>query len=296
MATTASNFQKTRSALRFSQLSTGGNIFFAGSAAGAAAATGGFTADGPSLTLAQAIALATADNNETIYVLGGHTEAFSAAAALTIATNGLTIIGLGNGNSRPTFTWGTSTAAQMIVSAAAITFRNLRFDFTGIDAIVAAISVTGADVAFEDCEFTCNNATIGVVLGILTAATATRFRVERCRFLGAATNSGTTTTAQIKHEVGVDFLIKDNYFEGKMTQAILNATAILRGNIDNNRMHIYTGTKGIALHASTPALISNNRIVVASGTSPSVATGATHIGNVYGTEALTIGTPTAAAF
>lgn len=133
------------------------------------------------------------------------------------------------------------------------------------------INVTGTDVSFQNCDIITNTATLGVVLGILTAATATNFRVEGCRFLGTATNSGTTTTAQIKHEVGVDYVIRNNYFTGKMTQAILNATAILRGLIDNNRFVVATGTVAITMHASSTPFITNNNINVPSGTAPIVA-------------------------
>lgn len=287
--TTPANFSKARAALRFTTQPTAGNVYFVSSVTGSA--TGGYTEDAPAATLAQALALCTASNHDIIYVGPGHAEAISAAAAITISQVGVTIIGLGNGTDRGTFTWGTSTAAQIIVSGANNTFRNLRFDFTGIDAVVAAISVTAADVTFEDCEFITNSATAGVVLGILTAATATRFKVLNCRFFGPATNSGTTTTACIKHEVGVDYVIKDCYFTGKMTQAILNATALLRGLIDSNRFVIATGTVAITMHSSSTPFITNNRINVPSGTAPIVAAAGFVAGNVYSAAAgVTAGT------
>ena len=156
--------------------------------------------------------------------------------------------------------------------------------------------MTGADVAFQDSDFIVQNATIGVVLGILPDATATRFRVERCRFLGVKTSSGQTVTACIKHEIGEDFLIKDCHFEGKMTQAILNAAAIIDGLIDHCTFHIYTGTKGVALNASTQALINNCSFVVASGTAPIVGTVANFTKNSYSTEGIGVNAGTAATF
>lgn len=268
-----------------------GNVFWVDSASGTDGAGYGRNPEAPTDTLSYALGLATANQDNVIYLAPGHAEAFTAAAALTVSKAGVRIIGIGNGAERPTFTWSTSAAAQMIVSGANITFKNIIFDFTGIDAVVAAISVTGADVAFEDCLFLTNSATAGVVLGILTAATATRFRVERCRFVGPATNSGTTTTACIKHEVGTDYVIKDNYFTGKMTQAILNATAVLRGLIDSNRFVIATGTVAITMHASSTPFIVNNRINVPSGTAPVTAAAGFVAGNVYSAAAgVTAGT------
>lgn len=287
--TNASQFGRTRAALRFTQTPNLGSVFFADSVAGSS--TGGYHPDAGTATLIQAQTLCTASAGDVVYVSPGHAESIVGAAGMTFSKAGVTYQGLGQGRLRPTVTFSTDTAAQMIVSGANITFRNFVFDFTGIDAIVAAISVTGADVAFEDCEFITNSATAGVVLGILTAATAARLRVERCRFLGPAVNAGTTTTACIKHEVGVDYVIRDCYFTGKMTQAILNATAVLRGVIDRNRFVIATGTVAITMHASSTPFIVDNRINVPSGTAPITAAAGFVAGNVYSAAAgVTAGT------
>lgn len=275
---------------RFYQGDKVGNQIYCDSATGATTGPG-YSQESAYSTLITAMGGCTASNGDVVYVAPGHTETIVGAAGMTFSKAGVRYQGLGIGRNRPTITFSTDTAAQMIVSGANITFSNMVFDFTGIDAIVAAISVTGADVSFEDCEFVCNSGTAGVVLGILTAATAARLRIERCRFLGPATNTGTTTTAQIKHEVGVDYLIKDCYFTGKMTQAILNATALLRGVIDSNRFVIATGTVAITMHASSTPFIVNNRINVPSGTTPITAAAGFVAGNVYSAAAgVTAGT------
>jgi hypothetical protein len=269
---------------------TSGQYIFVSSTTGSNGNTG-LDATSPKATIAGAILQANASKGDVIVCLPGHSETFTAAAALTINKAGLYIVGLGTGALRPTLTWSTSTAAQMIVSSAQVTFDNFVFDFTGIDAIVAAISVTAVDVAFVNSTFITNSASAGVVLGILTAATATRFRFENNDTYGPATNSGTTTTAVIKHEVGIDYKIRNNTFKGKMTQAILNATTILGGNIDNNRFVIGTGTAAITMAAASTPFISNNRINVASGTAPVVAAAGFMAGNIYSAAAgVTAGT------
>lgn len=242
-------------------------------------------------TLAGAQSAADTTKGDVIVVMPGHTESFTAAAALTLSKSGLYIIGLGTGALRPTFTWSTSTAAQVIISGANITIDNVNMNFAGIDAVVAAISVTGTDFALVNSTITTNTATAGCVLGILTAATAARLRIENNQFLGTATNSGTTTTAQIKHEVGVDYVIRGNIFTGKMTQAILNATAVLRGNIHSNLFVVATGTVAITMHASSTPFITNNRINVPSGTTPITAAAGFVAGNIYSAAAgVTAGT------
>lgn len=273
-----------------SPISPVGNVFYVDSTnTGATDSTSfGYSPEAPFKTLAYALqTAAVATNNDIVRVMPGHAEAIVGAAGITLSKAGITIDGgAGQGRNRGTITFSTSTAAQMIVSGANTVFRNLVFDFTGIDAIVAAISVTGADVTFDNCEFVIQNATIGCVLGILTAATATRFKVTNCRFLGVKTSSGTTVTACIQHEIGENFLIANNHFEGKMTQAILNATAIINGLITTNTFHIYTGTKAVAVNVATQCYINGNSVIVASGTAPFVGTVANYTKNNYSTEGL----------
>jgi hypothetical protein len=268
---------------------TTGNALFVDSVNGGT--SGGFSPETALTTLIGAQTVAVANNGDVVYVHPLHAESVIGAAGMTFSKAGITYQGLGNGRNRPTITFSTSTAAQIIVSGANTTFKNMVFDFSGVDQIVAAISVTAADVAFEDCEFIIDNGTnASVILGILTAATATRFRVERCRFLGTAAATS-TVTACIKHEVGVDYVIKDCYFEGKLTQAILNATTILRGLIDSNRFVIGTGSAAITMAAASTPFIVNNRINVASGTAPIVAAAGFVAGNVYSAAAgVTAGT------
>ncbi len=269
---------------------TTGRYLFVSSTAGSNDNTGLSPAQAKA-TIVGAQTAANADKGDVIVVMPLHAEALTGAAAITISKSGLYIVGLGQGADRPTLTWTTAIGAQMIVSGAQVTFDNFVFDFTGFDAITAAISVTAADVSFVNSTFITNSGTIGVVLGILTAATATRFRFENNFCFGPATNSGTTTTAVIKHEVGTDYIIRNNYFTGKMTQAILNATTVLRGLIDSNRFVIATGTLAITMAAASTPFIVNNRINVPSGTTPITAAAGFVAGNVYSAAAgVTAGT------
>lgn len=241
-------------------------------------------------TITAALAACVANRGDVIYVAPGYTETVTGAAGLTVTTAGVTIIGIGKGSLRPTITFTTSTAASFDITAANTTISNMIF-ICGIDAQLAMCNVTAADVTFDDVVFRTNSGTVGAVAGILTAATATRLKVVNSRFTWPATNAGTTTTAQIKHEVGIDYVIQNNYFTGKMTQAITNATTILGGLIDNNRFVVATGTVAITMAAASTPFISNNRINVPSGTTPIVAAAGFVAGNVYSAAAgVTAGT------
>lgn len=284
--TNAGQFNRSRGALRGTTDSSFGDIYWVNGADSNSSSSGGFCSTAPINTLIGAQSLCNAQSNLSNYtdivrVGPGHAETIVGAAGMTFSTPGVSYIGQGNCRQRPKITFSTSTAAQMIVSGAGILFQNIVFDFTGIDAIVAAISITGVDVRFDLCDFICNNATAGVVKGLLTAATADRFQVTNSRFLGTAANSGTTTTCQIGHESGVDYLIQGNYFSGKMTQAILNVATVLRGNIDSNRIIVSTGTSAITMAAASTPFITSNKMNVASGTTPITAAAGFVAGNSY---------------
>lgn len=267
-----------------------GNIWFVDSNGTSGS---GLSPEAPSTTLAAAHTLATTNNDDVCYLAAGHAESYTGAAAVTLSKAGMRYVGLGTGRRRPTFTFSTSTAAQAVVTGANTLFRNLVFDFTGVDAVVAAIAVDAADVTFEDCEFVTNSGTAGVVSGITVGGTTTspRLRVINCRFRGPATNSGTTTTAQITLTDCPDYEIRDCFFTGKCTQNITNGAAILRGEITGCRFVTYTGTKAINMHASSTPFITNCRFNVPSGTAPIVAAAGFVCGNQYSAAAgVTAGT------
>lgn len=267
-----------------------GNIWFVSSGTGSDTANNGKSVSQPFATLDAADTAATASNNDVIYVLPGHSETLTAAAQTSLSKAGVTVIGLGVGRNRPIFNYTTSAAASFDVSGANYTLINLVFNPTGVSAVTAAVNVTSADVSFLDCEMQISTGTNACVLGILTAATATRLRVERCRFLGPATSTQTCTAA-IQHEAGIDYIIRNCEFKGKLTQAILNVATVLGGLVDGNRAVIATGTLFATFAAASTPFIVNNRINVPSGTTPITAAAGFVAGNVYSAAAgVTAGT------
>lgn len=281
-----------------------GNVLWVSSGTGTNGTGYGFSPASPLASLDYALGLTKPNNHDYVLLLPNHVETLTAAGsslgnggvfAGNTLSAGVTVQGLGNGRERPTFNYTTAIGASFNVSAANFTIRNCVFTPTGFSAITAAMNVTAADFTMDGCEWQISTGTNAPVLGILTAATAARFRVVNSLFKGPATSTD-TCTACIKHEVGIDFDISNNFFIGKLTQAVLNATTILGGRITGNFAHIYTGTKAFALAAGTTGVGTNNRIVVPSGTAPVVGAGFSWTANQYTTEALTIGTPTALAF
>lgn len=109
-------------------------------------------------TLQSAINACTANVGDVIYVCQGHAETVSTATALAFNKAGITIVGLGNGQTRPKFTLDTATTATIAVSA--------------------------ANMVLENCIVSANFADIVAAFTL----SATNFKVRRCRIQATATD------------------------------------------------------------------------------------------------------------
>jgi hypothetical protein len=84
--------------------------------------------------------------------LPGHSESVTAAAGIDADIAGVHVLGLGEGSGRPTFTVSTATTADIDIDAANITFENMIFDLTGIDAVAGGIDVNAAGFTLKKSE------------------------------------------------------------------------------------------------------------------------------------------------
>lgn len=188
--TTISNFIRARSALRFTDIPISGSVFFVSSTTGSA--NGGHTPDAPAATIAQALALCTANKGDRIYVFPGHNEGFG-NAQLTIDKAGVRIIGLGEPANWPRIDFDHANAS-IDITANGVTIENLRLlpsvtdVLVGIDVNAAVtdttlrniVSLPGEDGAGVD-EFA---KTIDIKAG------CTRTLIEDCVFTQHASAAG----------------------------------------------------------------------------------------------------------
>jgi len=246
----------------------------------------------PKATIAGALLQCVANRGDVIYVKPGHTETVSGAAGLALNVAGVSIIGLGQGNSRPTITFNTATTAQMTVTAAQMAMVNFVLDGTGFDAIVSPISVTAADFQLLNCDCITASATNQVGVFLTTSAAADRLVVAGNQFRGT-TDAGTTNVLQI---IGGDCIqILNNKFIGAYTTslgAINNITtamtgALISGNTIVNQTA--SSTKALVLLSGSTGVISDNRVGILSGTAPFTAAGAYWLANYYAATAGSIG-------
>lgn len=106
--------------------------------------------DTPVATIDYAIGRCTASRGDKIIVKEGHSETISAAGGIACDVAGIEIVGIGVGPRRPTVNLGTATTASITVSAANVTWRNMRILSTFAD-VVTAFDVTASGFSLIFC-------------------------------------------------------------------------------------------------------------------------------------------------
>jgi hypothetical protein len=189
-----------------------GNVWYVNSAA--ASGGNGASAAGAFQTLAAALAVSL--SGDTVLIAPGHAETVSSAAYITWSQSGVTVIGLGYGASRPTFTWST-TASTIVISGSNNILSNIRctssvdemvlmfsvtgsnvlldrvdhFETTAVQTIAFAAFTTGTDCAIQNCNHYQATAATAAQLWI-TATSNTRFRLSNNRMFLALSDNATS--------------------------------------------------------------------------------------------------------
>lgn len=243
-------------------------------------------------SLTSALSSVVSSRGDVIFMAPGHTENISSAAGIAIAKTGVTIIGLGNGSNRPTFTFDTATTATMTITAANVTIKNCVFT-QAFDAIVSPIVISAANVTLEGNYFMVANASFQATQMILTTADANNLVISKNRFIGTA-DAG--TTAAITLVGGDNANIIDNDFIGAYSSAVgairsittANTNCVIRRNTIVNRTA--SATKGITLLTGSTGVIAENRFGIGSGAVPITADAAWWAGNWSAAAVATNGT------
>lgn len=155
------------------------------------------TFNAPFATVAYAVTQCTAGRGDVIFVKPSHAETISASTAWG-GTKSVAIIGLGQGTTRPTFTFS-ATSSKITLASNDILVHNLLF-ISSIDAVVNVINVSGADVVLSNIEYR-EDTQVQCTDCIIATATATRFKVQGFKYRAFDTTAGTVAGIAL---VGID--------------------------------------------------------------------------------------------
>lgn len=190
-------------------------------------------------TVDAAIGACTASQGDVVYVMPGHTETISAAGGVTADIAGVSIIGLGNGSDRPTFTFS-ATTSTFVVSAANVLFKNLVIT-SSVNELVKVFNITGAYCTIDAVDVKDGGSAKEIIQFALTTNAADWLTIQNCtHFQLTAAASAQLWIALVGTE-GARIL--NNTFILKLfdhaTSSVINADADSRlTEIRGNRGHI----------------------------------------------------------
>lgn len=164
---------------------TTGSIFFVDSATGSDT-NAGTDPSSPLATIDAAVGKCTANKGDHIVVMPGHAESISAAGGLTLDVAGVTIVGLGKGNNRPTITLDTANTADIDVTTADVRIENVIFSANFAD-IVECFDLSAAGFTLVNCAFRETAVNMNFVDIIKTTTTdneCDRLTIINCEVIG----------------------------------------------------------------------------------------------------------------
>ncbi len=211
----------------------------------------------PLATLKQAVAVARV--GDLIIVAPAHAETVNAADYIDFNLVDLTVRGIGNGDRRPKFTFDTTTAADLKISAAGVTLENLNL-VTGLASVVQLIDVAAADAALIDMAI--HESGSGTVLDAIVLATSS----HRCVIAGLQARQPTAGGQScIQFPAANDVTIEGCDITGDYAvAAIENGAAATQCVIAGNLLEsVNAADTCITMHASTTGRIADNRCRIA---------------------------------
>lgn len=224
----------------------------------------GETPDLPFAGINYASQQCTANKNDHIYLMPGHAESISTAAAIALAAAGVTIQGLGNGEDRPILTFTSSTAASIAINAPNVTIRNVIFK-VDIDALIILLDVNARDFTIENCEFREGSAKQWLTCIDINGGSANacdRATIRNCKFTSITAGANNAISLG---EVADGVLIEDCDIDGDFADAgIHNPTGkvltnmTLRRNTVRNRQ---TGDHAIELVSACTGKATSNYLM-----------------------------------
>jgi hypothetical protein len=194
-------------------------------------------------TLEEAVALCTASNGDTIFIAPGHAETIDTADEVDLDKHGMTVIGLGNGTLRPTFTFDDGNDGAWTIGADNITVKNLIFS-SSVDSTSQAIEIEAGstDVTIDGCRFqvvTAGTDEFDKVIDCEGAA-SDRLVVQNCEFYMENGES----VAAIYTLDSDNCIFRDNIITGDYSTACINNATTASNHIVIKDNVLFNGTTG----------------------------------------------------
>jgi len=238
-----------------------GTVFFVHSGTGTDGLGYGRNPDAPVATLDYALGLCTASVMDTVYLMPGHAETIASATAFVLDKIGVSVIGLGQGALRPTFTF-TNTASIASITVANCLLENVLI-LGNVDNIVTGISIGAAGDGFtlRNVEVRDGATNKEFLVGIAIATTCTDVTIDGFKFEGLA---GGMSDCIIAAGSADRLKIVNSYIRCDASSHIVDLTTAASVDIflaNNTFINIDTDAGlGFAAHNSTTGYLVHNNV------------------------------------
>lgn len=237
----------------------GGKVFWVDSVGGSDGNKGTF--DRPLATLNKAVSFCTASKGDLVLLMPGHAENVVTALTQVIDKAGVRVVGIGEGELRPVFTF-TTTASSFEIDAANVIVENVKF-LTSVSAVVVGVNVDADGVVLRGCQWDWD-ATGDDFLIHVDADAVDHVVIEGCEIIAEDTAGAATG---IRIDDCQHLRIVGNTFFGDFSAAAINndSDAALCGDLVLANNDIYNSdtaatTNGIDLHNACTGVIKYNRV------------------------------------
>jgi hypothetical protein len=273
----------------------GGDTYWVNSNTGADEGNANGTREKPFASLDYAVGRCTANNGDLIVLSENHAETITADSGVDIDVAGVTVVGLGKGLNRPTFTFTTATAADFKIAAADVSVHNILF-LMGVASQAMVVEVSGDYAEISHCEFR-ETASAGSALTAITIGVADGdadyCHIHDCVF--RMDEPGVTNVGDAAISIATDVdnvVIENNHIYGDFDLAGVDVPAggnasdflIVRGNYIENTA---TGQHAVQINTGgtmNGGLVAENILIADAGATTIEAHTLTQVDNVIQTQ------------
>lgn len=222
------------------------------------------TVSAPFATIAHAVTKCTALAGDFIYVAAGHVETVASASGLTTDKAGVTIVFMGEGVNRATINFTSSINASILINGNSVKLVTPRFT-TDIDALVAPITITGANPYIVDGEWF-DNVGKAATNCIVASSAAVNLKIHGWKYNASTTGTQKATNIQLVAVPNAELIGID--IAGDFSTALVNLPSAC-SNIRLENLKLNNANVGplptMVIHANTTGMAKNVDLRIASG-------------------------------
>lgn len=241
-----------------------GDTYWVNDNGGSDATGSGRSPDNPFATLDFAFTATsgvTADNGDVIYLMADHIEnlAGSGGASVNWDIDGVSVVGLGTGDQRPTFTFITDIAAEIQVTATGGYLENVVLLANIESTAMIALDATATGFHINNIEMREGSATPVLMIDMTTAANDVI--IENSTFL-CPTATNCDSAISLSATTPARFTLRNNFIRGDWDLGALQGSgAGTDYNIHNNSFtNLLTGVAAVDLSAAALGRFHDNRL------------------------------------